>query len=435
MQFFMQRKKILTATLIVCHACSVVSSAETIPFRRAIELALKNSGAMSMATADQVHAHETYNEARSAFMPNLVFGSGLGYAIGVPLTLAGNAPSLFNINTQQYVLNLSQNDQVRAAMLAWKASGQDLDDRRAEVVLQAALLYTELDSTTIKLRKLQEQMQAAQHAQFISTERHKEGLDSDVDVKRAQLAAARTQLRIAEAEGNADVLRTRLGKLIGVSPDAFETVAESIPVIPEIKQDADMAAVAVDNSPLVRSVELKAQAAESKAAAERHALMPTVDFASQYSRLAAFNNYDEFYRKFTKNNYTFGVSIVFPFFSPAQRSRAAAANADAMKARRQLQEVRNAVSAETLKAQRQIRQLSAAQEVARLEYEIAEAEIDSTQAKIETGGATARDLENARVDASDRYAAYLDSNFELTKAELQLMKMTGEIQNWALPTK
>ena len=44
-----------------------------------------------------------------------------------------------------------------------------------------------------------------------------------------------------------------------------------------------------------------------------------------------------------------------------------------------------------------------------------------------------RDEQNAELDVDDKHAAYLDAEFELDRAELQLLRITGELQEWALP--
>jgi hypothetical protein len=85
-----------------------------------------------------------------------------------------------------------------------------------------------------------------------------------------------------------------------------------------------------------------------------------------------------------------------------------------------------------LKLQRSLRQLAAGREVARLEYEISQAGIDQVQAKMEAGQANARDQQQAQIDVNDKYTAYLDSTLELYKAQMQMLRSTGEIQQWAI---
>ena len=64
-----------------------------------------------------------------------------------------------------------------------------------------------------------------------------------------------------------------------------------------------------------------------------------------------------------------------------------------------------------------------------------QAGIDAVRAKLATGQANARDQENARLDSSDRYSSYLDSQLQLARATMQLMRQTGDLEGWALPQK
>jgi hypothetical protein len=70
-----------------------------------------------------------------------------------------------------------------------------------------------------------------------------------------------------------------------------------------------------------------------------------------------------------------------------------------------------------------------------LEYQLASTDVQAVQAKLESGGATVRDQENARLAENQRYAAFIDANFELDKALMQLLRATGEIESWAMSGK
>ena len=43
--------------------------------------------------------------------------------------------------------------------------------------------------------------------------------------------------------------------------------------------------------------------------------------------------------------------------------------------------------------------------------------------------------EVARIQAGDRYLAYLDTGLELQKTRLELLRVTGQLLEWALPGK
>ena len=156
-------------------------------------------------------------------------GSGLGYSYGFPLTLEGSAPSVVNFTSTQSLFNLSLKQFLKAAKIDWKAASFDVQDKRAEVILDTALSYAQLVNLSGKINTLSEAQKAAEKAQFITEQRLKEGVDSQLDLTKSQLAAARIRLRIADAQGQKDVLREHLAKLTGLTPAEIQPDPESMP--------------------------------------------------------------------------------------------------------------------------------------------------------------------------------------------------------------
>ena len=79
----------LPATLLAQESAS--GQAQPLAFRSAIELALKNSTTTGLSRADQQRAHFAVTQARDVFLPQTVFGAGIGASYGFPLSL-GNPP-------------------------------------------------------------------------------------------------------------------------------------------------------------------------------------------------------------------------------------------------------------------------------------------------------------------------------------------------------
>ncbi len=408
--------------------------ADPLRFRRAIDLALQHSGIMGIATMNQWRSRKAYEEVRNHYLPQLTAGSGIGYTLGFPLTLEGSAPAVANFTSQQSFFNLSLQQFLKAAKIEWKATSFDVQDKRAEVILDAALSYAQLVNLTGKLSTLAEAQVAADKAQFVSEQRLKEGVDSQLDVTKSQLVAARIRLRIADAQGQADVLREHLANLTGLTPADIQPDPESMPALPLISQEDDLAARASANSPVIKLADQKAEAAAVRAKGEHKASLPFADIASQYAYLARFNNYDQYFLKYSSNNLAAGLNIKFPFFNPVQKAHAAQADADSIVAHKEADLTRNKVSEETLRLQRSLRQLQAARDVAKLEWQVSQGDFDGVQARSQTGNANMRDVQLAQLDVNDKYAAYLDAEFELTRTELQLLRLTGELENWAIPS-
>ena len=408
--------------------------AEPLRFRAAVDLALQHSGVMGIAAVNQWRSQKAYEELRNHYFPQLTAGSGIGYTLGFPLTLEGSAPAVANFTSQQSFFNLSLRQFVKAAKIDWKATSLDVQDKRAEVILDTALSYAQLVNLTSKLSTLAEAQTAADKAESITGERLKEGVDSKLELTRSQLASARIRLRIADALAQSDVLREHLAKLTGLPAADVQPDPESMPSLPLISQEDDLSTRAAANSPVVKLADQKAEAAAARAKGEHRATLPYADIASQYAYLARFNNYDQYFLKYSSNNLAAGLNIRFPFFNPVQKARAAQADADTIVAHKQADLTRNQVGEDALKLQRSLRQLQAARDVAKLEWQVSQGDLDGIQSRVQTGTANPREQQMAQLDVDDKYAAYLDSEFDLTRATLQLLRLTGELENWAVPS-
>ena len=405
-----------------------------IPFRNAVDLALQHSGVMGIAAINQWRARKAYEELRANYIPQLTIGSGLGYSYGFPLTLEGSAPSVANFNSLQSFYNPSLRQFMKAAKIDWHAASLDIQDKRDAVILDTALTYAQLAQLTGKITALSEAQTAAEKAQFVSEQRLQEGVDSKLEVTKSQLITARIRLRIAEAQDQSDVLREHLSKLLGLPADQIAVQPDSMPQMPLISQDDDLPARAVGSSLAVKLAEQKVAAAQARANGEhKAAVMPTIDLASQYAYLAKFNNYDLYYKNYTANNFSGGLNLRVPIFNSVQKAKAQEADAAALIAKKQADLTKNQVGENTLKLQRSLRQLSAARDVAKLEWEVSQGDLEGVKGRVQTGSANTRDEQNAELDTHDKHASYLDAEFELSRAELQLLRLTGELENWAIP--
>ena len=420
------------ASLLALASLSCVAA--PLDFRRAVELAAQHSAAVEIASADQERARAAYLELRDMYLPQLVVGSGLGYTAGFPLSMEGAAPSIFNVTSQQFLINPAQKWLVRSAQAQWNAAAISREDQRKQAILDASLAYAELIKVNSQLQAIEQQEQSAQKLVTMENERVQAGVDSPVLLTRAKLDEARTRMRSAELEGTAMLLRKQLADLTGLPTQEIEPVPDSLPPLPD-NIAVDVSSEAMTSSEKVKFADEQARASSLRAAGEHRQNWPTVDFVSQYALLSKFNNYEEFYKAFQRNNLTVGVSIRFPFLNPSQSARAKQADADALKARRQADNVRSQVATEAVKLQTTVRQLTAARDVAQYDYELARADTSSAEANIQAGKGTLTDEMAARVAEQQKFDALLDATFQLQKAQIELLRSTGELENWALAKK
>jgi outer membrane protein TolC len=402
--------------------------AEPVPLKRMVELALTHATTSAIAAADEQRASAAYRELHNNYIPQVSAGAGLGYSYGFPLSLEGAAPSLFSVTAQSALFSPGLSGFLKAARVDTTAASLKSKDQRNQVIQDVVISYAELQKWEQRLLRLRETEAESEKMQAAVEQRVKEGVDSEMEGTKARLSSARIKLRIAEAQGSADVVREHLSKLTGLAASGFETENDSLPALPAAAENTS----SPDSNPAVQSTQEHARAQYLRAQAEHRAWWPTVDFAAQYALLSTYNNYDQFYKTFQQNNGTVGVSIRFPFFNAAQRSHAEAADADALKASKQAEAARNQVSEETLRLQRTMTQMQAAHEVAELEYEISQKTLESVQTRIDAGSANLHDLDDARSQASERFITLQDITLELERSQIGLLRSTGDLEKWAL---
>jgi outer membrane protein TolC len=412
--------------LIIC--LSSLGFSEQLSFKRAIELALRNSTASVIADADEKKAKAGYLEMKSQYLPQVTVGAGLAYSHGFPLSLEGAAPAIFNLNSSSYLVNFAGKSFLNAAKTEWGAASKSAQDKRAQVILDTALTYAELDKFQSSLKIIEQQQKAAHRAEQVAGDRFHAGLDPETEFTKARLNSARVRMAAANSRGNADLLRLKLSQLTGLPAETIETVTETIPQLPE--GPTAMTKEQIENHPAVQSANEVALGRELRAKGEHKAKLPSVDFAAQYAVLSRFNNYDQFFLKFERHNATVGVVIRFPFLNFAQDARTQAADAEALKAKKEAEVVKGQVASDMLKLQRTVDQLAAARDVAKLEYQLATSDASAALTRVSAGQATVKDQEIARLVEQQKYSAYLDAQFELERAQMTLMRQTGEIEKW-----
>ncbi len=426
--------KTAASLLLLSAALPLFAFAEPLTLRHAVELALSHGTTAAIAAAEEHKAEAAYREARNNYVPVFVLGSAIGKSFGFPLSLENAAPSIVNLNTQSALFNPALHEFVKAAKTEANATALAGKDRRAQVIQETVLNYLELAQWEKQIQQLQKDTADSQKMETAVEDRIREGVDSALERNKAKLVTARIRLRLAQAQGSSDVLRLKLSQLTGVAAQSIETAPDSIPALPPGSAETDVMPQAT-NSPSVSSAEEHARAQYLRAKAEHRALWPSVDFAGQYSRLAKFNNYDEFFKRFEANNGSVGAVMRFPIFNFSQRARAEGADADALKAKKEAEAAKDQVSAELLQLQRTVQQLSATRDVAELEYQIAQSSLEAVEIRIQSGTGTFHELEDSRTQARERRDQFLDADMQFDRARIGLLRSTGGLESWALGTK
>ncbi len=430
------RKALWLIVGLACAALSANCARAQVSFGTAVDLALRNSDAVRIAEADQAKAKAALDEVKDAYIPSLTFGSGLAKGTGFPL----GDPSVVRLVAQGLVFNDSQRDFIRASRASLQATAVSVEDTRQQVILDTALTYAELDATENSLTALQGEEADAKDLVRITQERVQNGVDATVELKKSQLRAAQARLKRVDLEAQADVLREHLEALTGIRGGSWRTEADSIPAFPALNSDDESHQMAMDSSAAIKEAAKLADAKQHLAFGQHRVLWrPQIDLLLQYGYYSNFNDYSQYYsRQLPPNNIVAGVQITLPLFNVAQGARARQADADSVKAFRQLDQTRHQVSEDIVRLRRAVEQTDAAEDVARLQHELSQSQLQAieTQATSPYGTpgsapVTPKDTQVARVEERALQTDYLAARLEHVKAELSLLRETGQLEAWA----
>lgn len=424
--------RFLPVTVLLLSLCTSVfaqdsPSAISLTLKRAIELALQNSKDIQVARIQASIADRAAMISKAQFLPNLYAGSGAGYTYGIPETPGGRAPSVFNITYTEQVFNEPLRGQGKEQQEQAKAQKIVLEDARSSVIVRTASAYLELVKVRHSAELLAKETDSADKILAVVQQREGEGFELPVEVTRAQLTKARVTQRLMQLQGRQDELETFLRSQCGLAPEQpIEVTPEDLPGAAE-QEGANLIALALQDNADLRLAQSDVQAKQFRLTGEKRGYFPTLEFVSVYSLLAKFNNYDQFFRTFQRNNYNIGIQAQVPIFSPGTKANIALAKTNLEASKATLSNKQNQVSADVRRKTRRVRESDAGKEVARLELQLAQQDLQQLQARFEEGKVSLRDVEKARLDENEKWMALLDATFQRQQAQLDLLKTAGQL--------
>jgi outer membrane protein TolC len=234
---------------------------------------------------------------------------------------------------------------------------------------------------------------------------------------------------IIKLEGRDATLSEQLRDLTGLPDSDSLTVETEEPSFSTDLQASQLADLAMHSDPAIQEAINDRDAQQQVLRGAKLAYLPTLSFVGQYSILSTFNNYDKYYQpnSFQRNNISAGVQINIPIFSAKTRANVALAKSQLEQSEALLGNKKQEVRLDVLQKERNVRELSASKEVARLDLKLAQQTLELFQAKFEQGNLTLRDIEQTRLDESDKWVAFLDANFALQQGQLSLLQATGQL--------
>jgi outer membrane protein TolC len=313
--------------------------------RQAVDTALKQNPDLVLARLDVERARQAVHVARDPFAPRIVVGSGLAYSNGFPLSIEGAAPSIVQANATQFLFNRQQQYAVAQARENARGALLGAEAKREEIAYRSAVLYLDAERAArigelaARDARSLEQVFAVVEAQV------REGRALPLAEKQAALNLARARQSAESLEADRASVENTLAVALGFgAQDRVQAiVAERVaPELPATEEEAIQAALASNKE--IRQLESQIAAKGLEMRGERAARLPRADLVAEYAILARFNNYDEFFRRFQRNNVQLGVSLQLPLLpGPGIGAQIAQTRADSDRLRTELTAARSRI--------------------------------------------------------------------------------------------
>jgi len=416
----MRKVALLLLSSLLCAAAQV----RTLTLREAVGLALKQNPDVVLARLEERKAEAAARLAHAPFAPRAVVGAGIAYTRGMPLSIGESAPALFQAQAVSTLFDRPLSYRVAAARENRRAAALDTAARREEVAYRTAGVYLDAETAARALEVAKREADALQSVLGTVRARVEEGRELPLAAREAELALERARFRIQTLETQLEQAQTTLAGLVGL--DAVRVVPGEMPamVVPESEQEAIVSGYST--SPEIKALESRLIAKGLDVRAAKAAWLPRADLVAEYALVSKINNYEDFYKKFERNNVQLGVAFQVPVWpGPGPSAERDHAEAEAAQLRVQLRNARRTVEENVRNSYSALKQAEAAQRLARMDLDVAREQVSVLLAQSEEGRAPLRELEQARAAETEKWIAYLDANTELEKARMAVLRAAG----------
>jgi outer membrane protein TolC len=414
---------------ILLMAGAICAQERTITLREAVDLALKQNPDIALARLDERKAGQAVRVVQDPFVPKITAGSGLAYSSGLPMSIEGATPSIFQAQATKFVFNRQQTHLVAQAREDARGVAIATAAKREEIALRTALAYLEAERAARIADLLQREVDSLERVAQTVRLRVGEGRELPLEAKRADLNLAKARQRLQAMASDRTYAESSLASFLGFDADEpVRVVVEDRSPLKLPASEEDSAGEALASSKELRRLESAMTAKGFEVKAQKAARLPRVDLVAQYALLGKFNNYEQFFNKFQRHNGQVGVSFTIPLFAgPAADALAAQATGEAARLRLEMQTTRNRISMDSRRLYRQVKQAETGRDVARLDLEVVRDELSVLLARMEEGRTSLREVEQARLAEDEKWMAFIDADYTLETAQFNLLHKTGDL--------
>jgi outer membrane protein TolC len=421
--------------LIVCFAVACVATQATaqISFTTAVDLALKNSPRVKIAEADVARARASLEEGKDVYIPSVsAASSAAGDSYGFPL----GTPTVFSLTAQSLVFSFSQRDYIRSASSGLNAAILTLKDVQDQVAEDAAVTYLSLDRAQQQRSALVQEAAHASRLENIINDRLGAGQDTAMELTKARRTSVQIRLQALQTDDEIASFSDHLARLIGLSGTPITAISDSIPALP-----TNASIPPSSDTPAVQAAFASARSKREQAFGDaRYTWRPQVTFGAQYSRFSTYNNNYALYYPGIQNQpnaFGFSLSISLPMLDAGRKAKARQSAAEATHLEQEAVYDRDQVREGSLKLQHSSAELAARADLASIDQTLSQQQLEVILVQLQAASGsssgsllTPKDEESARIQERQRYIEMLDAEFQLRQTRIQLLRQTGELDDW-----
>jgi outer membrane protein TolC len=264
----------------------------------AIQIAIQNNLATLLAQERRREARGLEHESRAGLLPNV---SGSAYQANLTQNIAalgfqpGTFPGITNTfigpfnnfdaraRLVQSIFSLSAIRNYQAGKQGVRVAELQQGLAREQVATATALTYLEALRSARSVVAAQANVDLAQTLLTLAQDQHNAGVATGVDVTRAQTRLAQEQVRLAQAQTDAEQSRLNLQRVVGLPLGSQLTLTDTLQFTNEPLPTIETAVTqAGEQRPEVRIAEAEATLASYEHRAARADLYPSVDFVGDY---------------------------------------------------------------------------------------------------------------------------------------------------------
>jgi adhesin transport system outer membrane protein len=412
-------------------AAASLAGAEThaLTLKQAVARAVTQNPEVVMARLDEVKAGLGVRLASSPFSPHVGVGTGLAYTNGFPLSIEGSAPAVFEAKASAYLYNKPQRYAIAQAKESVRGAGFASGEKSDEIAYRVASLYIDADRAGRLADSARKQVESLERVLETARDRVEEGRELAVTAQEANVNLLRARQRLVSLESDRDYAAHSLAVTLGWDAgDLVDPVDEdhATPVIPANEEAAIQAALTASKE--IKRLESNFSAKGLEIKGDRAKRLPKIDLVAQYALLTKYNNYQNYFATFTRNNGELGASIEVPILNGSgARAEIEQAENDQQHIHAEVEVARNKIMLDIHQSYQEIHKSDIARELAQADLDLARSQLSVILAQINEGRASLRQVEEARFNEDEKWIAFYDAQFNAERARLNVLRQTGEL--------